>query len=574
MKKLLLSLLVSVFLAIPTASAEFIRSFDVDIQVHDADNMTVTETIEYDFETAWRHGIFRDVPEGSYEGITFLSITDENGTPHPYTSSRDYYGAHAKIGDPDVTITGPNTYVITYDAVGELGFFRDHDELYWNVNGTDWGVPIMESTATVTFPFGFDETDPQLQATCYTGYYGDSESGCGYTVFSEGDSTVFLFNTFGELDSNGYSNENMTIVAGIPRTFIEKKIQHEPWAIMHYGWTAETMLEKVLREAPFIAIALLLFFFTYNSWKEKGDDPAPKSPVVAQYKPPNNLTAAEMNILLTNSLQGRAVTATIFELGTKGILTIHETDRKALKFRLKRKPQDQELTEFQQYIYDKVFSKGSKDEVLFSALKHKLTGFSAYQKKIVDELIEKGYYATRPFTWHKIIFPFFGFSAFVLGIIFSTINDYRVAGITLIIAGLGTILFGIFMTKKTASGVELTQRIKGFRHFLEVTEKQRLAFHNPPAKTIKLFESMLPYAVAMGVEKKWMGSFEALIAQMANSNTHTWIHMTDLNVSSLNKAIGTLQRSTHTQSSSSGGGSGFSGGSSGGGGGGGGGGSW
>jgi hypothetical protein len=47
-----------------------------------------------------------------------------------------------KIGNPDQTVTGAHWYTITYLVRGSLNAFADHDELYWNVVGNQWEVPI------------------------------------------------------------------------------------------------------------------------------------------------------------------------------------------------------------------------------------------------------------------------------------------------------------------------------------------------------------------------------------------------------------------------------------------------
>jgi len=267
--KFLLLTLATILLSIPVASAEFIRSFDTNIQILDADTMMVTETIAYDFEDEWRHGIFRTIPGN----IEFLEVISETSTPYPFATTSNYNESEAKIGDPNATITGPHTYQITYLAKNELRFFREHDELYWNVNGTNWEVPIQSSSATITFPFTFKKNDPQLRTACYTGYTGSTDSNCTTRIETTNNQTVFTFQTTEPLLANNYFNQNMTIVAGIPRTFLEKKPRHIDWAQRTWGWRAPTPLEKaiayLLREGLFIMAALILFLGTFKSWLKK-----------------------------------------------------------------------------------------------------------------------------------------------------------------------------------------------------------------------------------------------------------------------------------------------------------------
>ena len=68
-----------------------------------------------------------------------------------------------RIGDPDRTITGAHTYTIQYRLRGVLNHFKDHDELYLNVVGNGFLVPIDRATASVTAPAAI------TGVACFTG---------------------------------------------------------------------------------------------------------------------------------------------------------------------------------------------------------------------------------------------------------------------------------------------------------------------------------------------------------------------------------------------------------------------
>src|SRR3989344_3780012 len=108
--------------------AEEIISFSVEYQINADASVDVEETIVYDFESEYRHGIFRTIKTAHAEPATVwyknrsVEITDimveQNGEPVPFEvsggSSREI-----KIGDPDTTITGSHVYSSCY--VGEFG---------------------------------------------------------------------------------------------------------------------------------------------------------------------------------------------------------------------------------------------------------------------------------------------------------------------------------------------------------------------------------------------------------------------------------------------------------------------
>ena len=70
----LLVLFISIlFISLPSNSEE-IRSFISDIHIHNDGTIVVEENIEYDFGSALRHGIYRDIPYRYSSGLTEFSV--------------------------------------------------------------------------------------------------------------------------------------------------------------------------------------------------------------------------------------------------------------------------------------------------------------------------------------------------------------------------------------------------------------------------------------------------------------------------------------------------------------------
>jgi uncharacterized membrane protein YgcG len=141
--------------------------------------------------------------------------------------------------------------------------------------------------------------------------------------------------------------------------------------------------------------------------------------------------------------------------------------------------------------------------------------------------------------------------------------------------------FAVIMRRPTLRGRKLLDEMSGFEDYLEIAEKDELNLRNPPDRTPQLFESMLPYALALGVEQSWAEKFSGVLAAIRNPDgsaySPTWYNGT-WNTSNLSKATSELSSGLHSAvsssvtppgSSSGGGGGGFSGGGGGGGGGGG-----
>ena len=130
-------LCLALFLFVPDVFAEKIQSFDVDIILDKKGNMEITETILYDFEQNQRRGIFREIPTGfradgnlgSLE-VEFETVVNERGVTRPFVKESEWGIAKIRIGDPDVYLSGLQTYRITYNVKNSMGFLEDIDELY------------------------------------------------------------------------------------------------------------------------------------------------------------------------------------------------------------------------------------------------------------------------------------------------------------------------------------------------------------------------------------------------------------------------------------------------------------
>ncbi len=162
------------FLAVLTLSLsvaaygdERILSFHSDIRVLTDGIIEVTETIQVRAEgNQIRRGIYRDFPvryedrlgndcEITVEPLSVLrnDLTESFKTVRNQRDIRVYFGHKDRYLDH-----GVHTYTYRYRANRMLGFFENHDELYWNVTGNRWLFPIDKASATVTLAFDIEPT--------------------------------------------------------------------------------------------------------------------------------------------------------------------------------------------------------------------------------------------------------------------------------------------------------------------------------------------------------------------------------------------------------------------------------
>ena len=83
--------------------------------------------------------------DGALKHIVSCKIESvmQDGTPAQYKIQMLENGKRILIGDPHKTLSfGVHVYDIVYTTNRQLGFFETHDELYWNVTGNGWRLPI------------------------------------------------------------------------------------------------------------------------------------------------------------------------------------------------------------------------------------------------------------------------------------------------------------------------------------------------------------------------------------------------------------------------------------------------
>lgn len=323
-------------------SRERILSFQATVHVQPDSTVDVEETIRVRASGAQiRHGILRDFPT-EYEdrtgashivGFQVKSVL-RDGKPEPYTVGPWQNGRRVKIGRGDVDLApGEHTYVITYQTDHQLGFFPDHDELYWNVTGF-WEFEIEQATAEVGLPEGVPPG--KIRVTAYTGPQGARGTAWVAKVAASGTAG---FATTTPLKPD----EGLTIVVGWPKGFVSPP---PPW------WRI-----NVIRDAggtTMASAALGLLFIYLAAWLIVGRDPAGRS-VTILYEPPEHLSPAAMRYLRILKADPKTFTSAVLSLASKKYLTIKKEDSGYALTRTAQPP-DPKLSADEEAITDRLFT--------------------------------------------------------------------------------------------------------------------------------------------------------------------------------------------------------------------------
>lgn len=613
------------------SNIERITNFSSSIQIEKEGTLLVTENITVSVSgDKIKHGIYRDFPTkykdklGNNYKIDFELISvKKDGVAEPFHYSNLSNGIRIYIGDPNTIIPpGTYTYELSYRVNREIGFFSDHDELYWNVTGSGWDFMIEKSEAKVVLPFSID---PQLiKIAAYSGKVGSKDSSAiNWSIDSSGQYNLIYFQNSKQLASG----EDFSIVVGWPKGLITEPNESQKISF----WLRDNL------RFIFGFLGLLLVFLYYIIiWNKYGRDPQKES-IIPIYEPPRGLSPSPVRYLLKRRYDEKCFLAEIINLAVKGYLKI---EKKIKRFNLiKIKDADNGLNKGQEGLMNSLFSEGDVLElgrydnavlksqeslmsflfksytkgyftknikyfilgVIFSLISISLFGGGAitliisvwlliwsfgviflmivsaktWKELLLEEKTKFGKFLGALFV--SIITTLFLFAEFLVVYYFLKNVSISIVVIVLMAAALN-IIFYFLLWQYTKEGLKLVNEIKGFKWFLSVTEKDRMNFFNPPEKTPELFEKYLPYAMALDVENEWAEQFAGVFAEKGMTDKNPlWYSAPiygQLALSDFSNSFSRSIASSVTRPGSTSGFGGGSGGGSGGGGGGGGGGGW
>ncbi len=540
-----------------------IKSFNTLLNVQSDSSIIVTETIKADFthSSSPRHGIIRNIPihyvnqfnQNVNIRFSLISITNQNEQPLKYQTSYPGDYVSYKIGNANIYVSGIRTYIIKYKVQRGITSFNGYDEIYWNATGDQWDTDIQSATATVKLPQ--PNSSITMKGLCFTGYKYSKEHNCNTKIINN---STYFFQTNKPLTSA----QGLTIVAKIDPNNITF-----PSILILILWFLEDNWGYLI---PIFILLLMLW-----QWNKKGRDPhALKSTIMPEYKPPNNLSPAEIGTLIDDRVDNQDMTSSIIDLAVRGYLTIKEKDQKkviwdTISYTLKttNKTNIKDLKDFEQTIYNNIFK--DRDEVDLDNLKYEFYQvIPTIKNQLYNGLTNQKYYVLNPDKIRKLYYSIGGIILFTTLFFLTpliTINFSLYAGI--LISSIIIIIIGHYMPAKTQKGADTLIHILGLEEFIKTADADRVKFYEKE----NIFEKILPYAIALGLGEKWSKTFQGILKE-----TPAWYHSNNTifntvyfysSLNSFNSHLTTSMYAAPRSAGSSGFGGGFSGGGFGGGGG-------
>ena len=565
-------------IAAPTASAaENISKYTVAVALTPEAVMQVVETIDYDFDgQPDRHGIQRDlvIQESLSDGgtqiyeITLDSITAD-GAPVPFTTSTNGDFLSVRIGDPDVTVSGTIQYEVTYSVTGAVrtltadeasaasGLNAGDVELYWDVIGDGWGVPISSALASIKGPTA------ALAAACYYGAAGSTHE-------------CMIADLDGDLITEQVSlaeYESLTVVAAYPAsafTEIPTPNIEPPFVIPGIAWIISLIVALIALIAP---IGLVLI--KRRDLRGKALDGAP-----VQFEPPDQVRPAQLQAAIDGTVDARGAVATLLDLTARGFLTMSTDEggllqKDSLTISRTTKAPDTLAPWEQAFVFGVMGDAGSKTIAGYDAAL--ATALSQVSSTLEAEAESSGRRTITRNNGLRAALIVFGIAGFILSFLSLMVMPSG-SGVLLLIPGVLLLISCLIASRlvparETEESANFQSRARGFEKLLDTdaAEARREFAQRSGLQPFAIFATMLPYAVIFGLSESWTQAFPDITDEQLNAAGFyfgsTWAMYAFISSAEASVVLASTEPSRDS-------GSGFSGGSAGGGGGGGGGGSW
>ena len=512
-----------------------ITKMDMVMSVATDGTLSITQTFDMNFSTAG-HGPYLYFTTRQATSTTdqyriytyrFVSVTSSTGAPSAFVTESPSYGTTAlRIGDANKTVTGTQTYTVSYTVKGIVNpnvTSSTMDELYWNVIGTGFVVPISNVTLTLKGPAAVQKT------TCYMGAKFD-QSCTGNS--SSGSTAEYT-------QSSLAVGQGLAIVAGWPvGTFVGA----EPTFETHTGGTGssgasgDTTIPAWMWVGSGVVAAGAVGGMV--AARRRGRDEmfagmAPgsvpgknepfatervgKIPFAVQFTPPKGVLPGMIGTLFDEKAETRDVTATLVDLAARGFWRIEQPDPKG-DFRIVRLAPPQGLVGYETLLYDALFGDGSA-VVTSSELEGKSFGQSvqAIERELYNAVTQVGWFKGNPQTARGCVrrsAPHDPRHRLLPG----RVPRRRGARCPVGLIGVAIIVTAAWAPVRTALGSAMTAQSLGFKQYLETAEADQIKFEEGQ----DIFSRYLPYAIAYGCADRWAKIFAELAARGVPMQQPTW----------------------------------------------------
>lgn len=386
------------------------------------------------------------------------------------------------------------TFILRYTVDGAVRYYEKGDQVWWGVVYADRnGFSVRQARATLRLPEG-----ATVQRAEVYGVRAEVRGVGSTTVVAEAREAI----------PNGVTMELRVqflhgVVRGTPPPW-----QREFDMQREFEEKMQLMLDPV-----FLLIGLLFALggpaLAAVIYTTRGRDPDVGS--VAEYltKPPD-IPPGLGGALYDERANVQDIVATIVDLAQRGVLQLHEEEPKL--WMIKRGPSfgNVSLDPLEHELIRQLGLDIRDSRSLNSLHQRFYPRLRSLQNTIYDELVIRGYYRRSPewtrqeymtIAWQLIVLAVMALIAALTLAQWANFGVFPTIG--LFIAGIAFAIIAPHMPVRTWKGTEMRMRVVAFRRYLQHIEQ--FADVNGAAST--LFERYLPWAIALGLQRRWMRKF-------------------------------------------------------------------
>lgn len=545
----------------PALAFEKITNYTSDIIVNEDGTLDVTENITVITEqNVFKHGIYKDFFTDRIIGntfaqryINFSAFIDSK----PTQTSTKYVNSNLRVyvGDPD-TILNPGTYTFTlkYTVLNEISFYEDHDELFFNVNGP-WNVFIDKISGSVQIPSKFAKDNLK-----FIGFQGPIGSKNQINNFTFRNNTFYYFPK--PLNSWEISTlkpeEVVTVGVWFPKGTFNRDIINAD---------QDKFDPKLAHVVPLILLAIstifVLIFFKPNNFK------ALLAAAPVNFDIPKEFSPADFRYIMNKKSDTKSLTAILVNLAIKKAIKIQKDEESKDSENLVITELDRNLTdsELEKQIIKILFDEKDVIKTTYKEDQKKILeasntiSLSCFSKKYIS--------FTNPINRQLTMFLQYFLATFILwnanniipnqnlyvltptsiGLVIASIfivavirdfnEGYWANLITLVPVFLGVSFFNSLLFPKlplsavilfflsaapyiifelknsfdiySEEGLKLKMLQLGFLRFVNTQKDYLFAVEKDIPLTFNMYETYLPYAIALDVETQWSQKFNEVL---------------------------------------------------------------
>ncbi len=494
----------ALFLVAATPGKQVVwERIDVNLTINPDGTVDVEEQWRITFEGGpFRYG-YRRIETRYLTDITDVQVLDEEGPYRPGTAEAPRVFV-LESSSQALTIRWffeplsdtTRTFILRYRVHGALRFYEGGEQFWWKAVFPDRDAPVHEATVTVRAP-------------------GPIRAAQAYFVpakVQRVDASTVRFIAEKQIPA-GTSFEVRVewlagVVGGTPAPWQAQADAEaralERQAVWEQRWRP---IVEVLVVMGSLTVLIVGALGLYLLWYTRGRDPYVE--VFAEYltEPPSDLPPAIAGVVVDERANIKEILATLLDLGRRGFLEIFELPG---DYRFQLTGQSVALRPFERVLVERLF-RGHGVRRL-SDWKYLLG--TADGKAVLDAIYEEaqrlGFFPHHPRRVRVryqvlgivisvlsgvVLFPLGGFLA-------SRLSSFWCPGAAVSLLGALMMVMGTFMPRKTRKGAEEAAKWRAFKRYLEKLERMDVA----QAET--LLERYLPYAVALGVEDRFLKALE------------------------------------------------------------------